>query len=355
MKFLVPALALLASAVHAEVVTLAHPGEALPEKSTVIWSPLFQATWDTLNAELGGKPKKVEPPNALMAKLDSFKWDAGKVLPDGSWKSWSGPATADFLKRVNQEAAALTKEKDGPFKLATEHPDHRAAFGLLDRTVAFRKAFARCHKAPMDFQLNGQKTAVRFFGAQEEMIGGMSDSIRVLAYRPVDRSHAIQIRCKEADDTVILYLPAKPQDFTTACAWLRTWRSPSKSDAASAMQWNDPSLHRGDEIRIPYVDLESTSDLTSKLGGIRFHGNKPWEIARAEQFTRFQLHEKGARVRVEVSIAAADPFGDPFTVTTFPRKFIYDRPFFVFLWRDKAEWPYFGAWIGDTSALKAFP
>ncbi len=354
MKFLIPTLALFASAVRAEIVTLAHPGETLPEKSTVVWSPLFQATWDKFNAELGGKPKKVEPPNELMAKLDSFKWDAGKVMPDGSWKTWSGPSTQDFLKRVNEEAAALTGEKAGPFTLANEHPENRAAFGLLDRTVEFQKAFARCHKAPMDFQANDRKTAVRFFGAQEEMIESMAGSIRVLAYRPVDRSHAIQIRCKEADDTVILYLPAKPQDFTTACAWLRTWRSQPKPAAEFPKAWNDTSLHQGDEIRIPYVDLESRADLTPKFDSIRLHGNKPWKITRAEQFTRFQMHEKGARVRVEVSIEGM-PLADPFAEPTDPRKFIYDRPFFVFLWRDKAEWPYFGAWIGDASALKSFP
>ena len=351
MKFLIPALALLASAVRAEVVTLAHPGEALPEKSTVVWSPLFQATWDKLNSELGGKPKKVEPPNALMTKLDSFKWEAGKVMPDGSWKTWSGPATADFIKQVNQEAATITGEKDGPFKLATEDPNKRAVFGLLDRVVAFQKEFSKSRKVPMDFQVNGQKTAVRFFGAQNEMIEGMSDSIRVLASRPVDGSHAIQIRCKEADDTVILYLPAKAQDFATACSWLRTWRSQSHRPDRSG--WDDPSLHLGDEIRIPYIDLKSNEDLAPKLDSIRQYGNMPWKITRAEQFTRFQLHEKGARVRVE-EIYSADPFAEP-RPPVYPRKFIYDRPFFVFLWRDKAEWPYFGAWIGDSSALKAFP
>jgi hypothetical protein len=346
-------LALSASAIHGEIVTLAHPDEALPEKSTVVWSPLFQATWDKLNASLGGSADRIAPPNALMDKLDSFKWDAEKIMPDGSWKTWSGPATMDFLKQVNHEAAAITKGKEGPFKLMTENPENRAAFGLLDREVSFQKEFIRSRTAALGFRINGEEKPVRFFGARDKMIGEIQDTIRILSFRPSERSHAIQIRCKQADDTVILYLPAKPQDFATACAWLRTWRSQYKPDPKLAGAWNDPSLHHGDEIRIPYVDLESNADLTSKLAGIRIHGNKPWRIIRAEQLTRFKLHEKGARVRVEVSIEA-DPFGGPEPPPITPRKFIYDRPFFVFLWRDNAEWPYFGAWIGDTSALKTF-
>jgi hypothetical protein len=50
---------------------------------------------------------------------------------------------------------------------------------------------------------------------------------------------------------------------------------------------------------------------------------------------------------------AADPFaGTPETPPTVSRHFIYDRPFFAFLWRDGAEWPYFGVWIGGVSALE---
>lgn len=352
MKSIFPILILLAAAARGEVITLVHPGEALPEKQTVVWSPLFQATWDKLNANLGGKPHKIVPPNDLMEKLDSFKWNTGKTMPEGSWKTWSGPATMDFLKQVNREASAITKEKEGPFKLMMENPENRAAFGLLDREVEFQKKFIESHKAPLGFRLDDSEKPVRFFGARDELIGELRDSVRILAFRPVDRSHAIQIRCKQADDTVILYLPAKPQDFTTACGWLRTWRKQFKPDPERFGAWNDPSLHDGDEIRIPYVDLVATADLTSKLSSTRHFGKMPWRIARAEQLTRFQLHEKGARVRVEVSLEAAPFSGPPPTV---PRKFIYDRPFFVFLWRDNAEWPYFGAWIGDASALKAFP
>jgi len=345
---------LFASAIRAELITLAHPGESLPAANTVVWSPLFQATWDKLNKELGGKPDSVIPPNPLMEKLDGFQWSAKSTMPDGAWQTWSGPATMEFLNQVNREAAMMTKEAEGPFRLQTVHPDNRAAFGLLDREVTFQKGFIRSRSAALPFRANGEEKPVSFFGARHELIEALQDSVRVLAFRPVDRSHAIQIRCKQADDTVILYLPPKPQDFATACDWLRTWRKELKPDPKRYGAWNDPSLHSGDEIRIPYIDLKTTGDLSSKLSGTRVFGKNPWVIIRAEQMTRFQLHEKGARVRVEVSIEA-DPFADGGgPPPNIPRRFIYDRPFFVFLWRDNAEWPYFGAWIGDHSALKPF-
>lgn len=342
----------LCVAARADVVTLAHPSEALPHEKTVVWSPLFQATWDKLNSELGGKAEKVEPPNELMSKLDSFKWEADKIMPAGSWKTWSGPSTPDFLKRVNEEAAKMTGEAQGPFRLSEENQSNRAVFGLLDRVVSFQKAFLRSRSESMAFRAGGKESPVSFFGSRGDMSGELRESVRILAFRPVDRSHTIQILCKEADDSVVLYRPAKPMDFTTACSWIRTWRAQATTNKAEFGAWNDPLLHETDEVRIPYVDLESTAELKSKLKGVRIHKGRPWSIERAEQHTRFQLHEKGARVRVEVSI---EPFADSQGPRIIPRKFIYDRPFFVFLWRDSAEWPYFGAWIGDSSAMKAFP
>jgi hypothetical protein len=215
------------------------------------------------------------------------------------------------------------------------------------------KSFARCIKEPMHFRAGGKEQPVQFFGTMVDGGVGFAESVLVLAFRPVDQSFALQISCKQSDDTVILYCPAKEQDFATACHWLRTWRSQFKANPEHRGAWDDCFLHQKDEIQIPYVDFKASADLTDRLGGLRHYSNKPsWFIAHAEQLTRFQLHEKGARVRVEASIEAG-PFG-PAPPQATPRKFIFDRPFYVFLWREKAEWPFFGAWIGDASALKAF-
>jgi hypothetical protein len=188
---------------------------------------LFQATWDWLNTEPGGKPDQVEPSNESMARLDSF---------------------------------------------------------------------SSSRKDPLIFHANDLETPVHFFGSRGEMSGELRDHVQVLAFRPADQ------------------------------------------------------LHDEDDVRVPHVSLDADADLTSKLQGNRLYAKSSWLIGRAEQLTRFQLHEKGARVRVEASIECI-PFGEVEGPRIVHRRFIYGRPFFVFLWRDHAEWPYFGAWIGDASAL----
>lgn len=349
MKALAAAL-LLAPQLPADVVTIAHPDQSFAETSTVVWSPVFQATWDEMNAGFGGNPVPTDEPDPLMTRLDTFPWEVDKVMPEDSWNTWFGPATPDFLREVNAEAAAITGDLDGPFTLTVENPVDRVAFGLLDREVEFQKEFLRSRRTAMNFRSANRERAVAFFGCKGRVSGELTGCVRVLAYRPVDGSHALQILCRGSDDTVVLYLPPQPMTFTTACSWLRTWRSRFATNDDRRREWNDPMLHSGDEIRIPYLNLETRADLASQLSGPRNQGGAIRTISRAEQFTRFHLHEKGARVRVEVSIE--EPFGDTNCFGPTPRRFIHDRPFFVFLWRDGADWPYFGAWIGDDSAME---
>ncbi len=337
---------------HAEILAVPRPGEEFPVDRTVVWSPLLQASWDMLNVGSADKEVRVEPPNPLISALDGFRWEAGKVMPEGSWKVWSGSATREFLAKVNKEAALMTKIKKRPFTLPNKSESAKACFGILDRQVKFQEAFYRSFKNPMMFSSGKTKHPVRFFGVTGGLGKYFTESVRVLAWRPVDHSHAIQILCHETDDTVILYRPPVRQDFATACSWLRKWRSDYQPDPEKVNDWNDAHLHSYDEICIPYISLESKADFAPRLGGTRFHEAEkiPWGISRAEQSMRFQLNENGARVRGDAAFAEVgnyDPFIDPRRF----RRFLYDRPFFIFLWRDKAEWPYFGAWIGDDSAM----
>jgi hypothetical protein len=334
----------------AGVITLPDPHSLPPEGETAVWSPLFQATWDAMNKEIGGKPKKIDPPNELMSRLDAFDWKADTVMPEGAWKTWAGEATPDFLKRVNAEAKEMTGEE--PFKLSGEQiPGTIACFGLLDREVEFEKPFFRSARAPLEF--GAEKSPVRFFGTDGDNAENFGESVEVLSYRPVDGSLALEVSCKGSDEKVILYRPAKAQDFATACRWIREWRKNPGQSAGLPGNWNDRWLHKGDEVRLPYVSLDASADFAGALQGGRFYGKPgdPWAIRIAKQKTKFELHEKGAKVRMETSIEA-DPFAaEPRKV---PRRFIYDRPFFVFLWSEKAEWPYLGVWVGDDSALRKF-
>lgn len=333
-----------------EIVAVAHPGEKIGDGGTVVWTPLFQAAWDELHKDLG-KPVAVDPPNALMERLDGFEWKAEAVMPEGRWKVWAGPATRELIGRANGEAARLLGGGEGPF-VVEPRAGGMVALGVLAREMSFKKAMHASLKVPMDFELaDGSRSKVRFFGTRGDLSGGYDGVVRVLAYEK--GTHAIEI-ASEGDDVVVVYLPEKGMSFQEACSTLRVWRSDRLKGEYGSLQ--DPSLHRGDDVRIPVLRLECVADFAGQLGSKRqFKEGLPWEVHKAEQRLEFELTEKGARVRAVVESDIA-PFGDPEEPPrpppVVPRDFHYDRPFFVFLWREGAEWPYVGAWVGDDAALE---
>ncbi len=65
---------------------------------TSIWSPLFQASWDQLKQNHAGKLVKIEPPNPLIVKLETFQWDKSKCMPPGGYAIYAGLNTPEFAK-----------------------------------------------------------------------------------------------------------------------------------------------------------------------------------------------------------------------------------------------------------------
>lgn len=335
----------------AEPLVIAHPGEEFGPEETVVWSPLFQAAWDELNKEFG-KPVRVEPANALMADLDAFRWDVKTTMPVSGWKVWSGDATRGLIDRANAEAAAMTGEQEGPFRLEGAAPDSRLALGLLNRNLFFQKALHRAKSASLEFKEagNGDAAKVAFFGVRGAASAGFSGSVRV-GYRSND-SFTVSIAGRD-DEAVVCDLPESVETMESAVRRLRDWRN-----AAAKGNWgalDDPRMHENDDLRIPFLDCDVAADFTSRLEGARYFEGQvlPRRIFIAEQHLEFELTEKGARLRAAVTLGD-EPFGEaPQPPRMMPRKLHFDRPFFVFLWRDGADWPYFGAWIGNADAMES--
>ena len=86
---------------------------------SLVWSPLFQASWDKLNSRRKGKLVKITPPNALMTMLDSFHWKETEVMPEGGYAVFAGPATAEFAADVRNRVLKQFKYNMGEGRIPT--------------------------------------------------------------------------------------------------------------------------------------------------------------------------------------------------------------------------------------------
>ena len=332
--------------------------DQVPAKNvTQVWSPLFQATWEQLMALHAGKLVNVEPPNERIKGLQEFSWERGKVMPENAYAVFAGPATKEFAF----DTADAIKKKFGVVidpSAMQGRPNGHAVFGILLRELRFARGFYRSRKNPLPFESgDGKKHDVAFFGTAGSYSGQFEDHVKVLAYKDHGASFVLSIETQHEGEDVVIYRPPQSVGFRAAIESVNAARLVPLSGQYGSI--DNGSLHRKDTVAIPYLTIDARTEFASELSGaLHFEGEKaPWLISRAYQMTQFELLEDGARVRIEAG-ADADPFGPvepaPKPPPIIPRKFICDRPFFVFLWKTEAAWPYLAVWVDGRDCLTPF-
>ena len=342
-KIYLSGLLVISCQAFAQTKAILDPEEEFISGKNTIWSPLFQASWDQLNAFHQGAPERVEPPNALIDKLNSYDWNEDSVFPENSHQIFAGPATRDFYSKT----AKVIKEKyqiDLP-PVQNYDPTHNLVYGALARNVEFKTPFFRSKKKPLSFTTSTGKThSSAFFGTAGKASANFGENVRVLNHEDHGKAFILSISTMQEEEFLIVYQDPETKSFQQAIQNIRGFQ---QTRGASY-------LHKGDVVKIPYLRLNSHTDFSSQLQGSRYYQGEPTpcRIVSAFQITEFELFEKGAQVRIATGTHDA-PFG-PLPPKPKPRHFICDLPFVVFLWREGAELPYFATRIDNTEALTPF-
>ena len=329
--------------------------EVPPKGVTQVWSPLFQASWDKLSEMQRGKLEKVVPPNVLIAKLEEFKLQSAEVMPKDGFAVYAGQANQVFAR----ETAASIKRQ---FNIEIDSsrvptiPQGVPAYGILLRELKFEKKFFRSQKTALEFRSRtGQVRRVEFFGTAGSHSDNYGEHVKVLHYKPETSAFILSVATDRNDENLIIYRPDEECSFRNAFEHVKKAVKEPLSGAYGSLTHG--SLHRNDVVKIPYVTIDADTDFKGQLSGaLHYTGEAlPWLVAGAFQVTRFELFEEGARVRVDTGVGT-EPFGEPpKPPPVTPRSFVCEKPFFVFLWRAGADWPYLATWIDGGECLTPFP
>lgn len=336
----------LSLSTRAEILAVPHPACAFDAKHTVLWSPLFQAGWDTLTATEQKEAKvRIDPPNKIMDQLDAFAWKGEEVLPAGAWAAISGPMAPSLYQRANQ----VSKQRWGmePFVFPQPVNPGHAVLTTLVRRIEWKTPFDHAEISLLSFRSHGSTQKVRFYGSNNARD---LPTVKVLHDSEVTGSFALEALCKDSDDRVIFYMPEKHSTFGEACQTILRWkkRQGLKQEDGSLLV---PKLLEDEVIRIPHISLNHSADFSSLLQSTRRFADDaaPVSIQRAQQHIVLDFVSEPVP-----STPSDNVVTDPFATAQLPqpRVFDFDQPFFIFLWREKAEWPYLGVWLGDASAMQ---
>ncbi|MGC4015716.1 MAG: hypothetical protein QM755_14510 [Luteolibacter sp.] len=322
---------------------------------TLVWTAAMQSAFDRVAGAKGPmKLQRVVPDNPCIQSMRKFAWDEETVLPQNGWFAVAGPATPELAAEATRKWRALAGQNEKPFKCGTPAGESGyAAFAGLKREFVFSKEFYPSKQSLLDW--GEAKIPIKFFGVAGENAEEFRPHVRVLAYHPDERIQALECGAKEGDDQLVLYMPSGPQAMQEAIQWVAAWRKGWGNAPTAGDQWNDKWLHAMDDLRVPEISLEREDEnLTGWFNGdLLFEGQVgPWRITDAKSSAKLEVDAKGVKIKAKASIEERPLGGSPPPPPKpQPRRFWFDRPFFLFLWRENAEWPYAAVWFGNADGL----
>ncbi len=308
----------------------------------VLWCGTFQLTWNEVCKLIGEDVHFVkDPPMVAFLNKKAF---AEADLDDESYVALAGFVRDGIRAKIQAELQRKFKGRARPRLLPnmglTPRPQDIIAYAYLFKHLEFATPFEK-----LDGLLDFQGTDLPAFGMGREYKRGrerMYSQVSILDYRSPD-DFIIELKTKAASDRLILAKVAPAATLAETIAHVT-----SRCEKAAPAEATD-----GDILKIPKLNFDLTRTYKEIMGRGLVAKNpdvaKDLGLQRADQNIRFQMDEKGVRLRSE----AVMQFGcGAAPAAPRPRHImIFDKPFLIMLKRAGAKSPYLALWVANVELL----
>lgn len=326
------------------------PTAQLPEKTIVsatldvphekglnlIWCNSFQLAWNALGIDWCGEPLRLKDAAQFEKSMNASSVRAQDVDAQ-SLLVKVGKVSPAFLNDLNAELKKRFGD-NAPSKVA---PAPRAdstvmAYAYLCKTLAFAAPFDR-RKEPLAWRgSEGAGAAIEAFGIMS--VGGdtprsVMQQVQIISYARGE--FIVELKTKSTDDHLILALVEPGATLKETVDAVRK-RVAKPEPAPFAIQISDHCLVPCIQLAVDraYQEIIGKEVLNEKLAG--------YSLCEAKQSVRFKLDEKGAALKSEAEIHAYKNGHQP-------RQITLDRPFLLYLERNRAENPYLAIWFENPN------
>jgi hypothetical protein len=326
-----------------DTIVTSHLTFPLAAETNVLWCASFQLAWNE-TCDLVGEDLHFgddEPPMVAWLNTRTF---TKHHLDEPSYVAVAGFVRDDIHGRIERELRKRFKGQATPryipSKTLTPRPQDIVAYSYLFKNLEFSVPFERLTK-PIVFQ----GVQLPCFGVGEDYRrehADMLEQVIILDYRTED-DFIVELQTKGEHDVLIL---AKVQPAQTLDETIRTVRT--------RIAHADPvSPGPSDILKVPKLNFDITRNYREIEGRILVVSNpavaRDLILLSALQNIRFQLDEKGVRLRSESHLA----FGCSASPSPPPPKhvMVFDKPFLIMLHRRDADAPYFACWVATPELL----
>ncbi|MCE5279209.1 MAG: hypothetical protein ABFD92_10385 [Planctomycetaceae bacterium] len=316
---------------------VATPQQPIRPGKNVIWCGTFQLAWNEIGDLIKEPPRfLLQPPMVDALNNRTFTRDD---LDRESYVALAGFVRDGIFGRIDSALAQTFKGKASPrFKPSfdlTPRPQDIVAYSYLFKHLEFPVPFEKLSE-PLVFA--GSK--VESFGTREFKSGHqhMYEQVAIFDYQN-QSDFVVDLAVKDKRDRLILakVRPAATLAETIAEVQRRLEEPPVK------MTW-------ADVLVVPKFNFDVTRNFR-ELRGLHLVSKDPavakdLQILAAVQNIRFEMDEKGVRLRSEshVSIGCSSE----------PRPrhiMIFDAPFLLLMQRADSKRPYYAMWVDNAELM----
>jgi hypothetical protein len=322
--------------------TVVSPHLDVPIKphANILWCGTFQLAWNEACALAGGE-LKFSPPQPEMASILNKKSMTAADVDMESYVAEAGYVRDGICAKIKWAMLQKFGGNATPALLQNplgNRPQDIIAYGYLQKDLLFATPFERA-----DVPLSFGTAKVSCFGMASYKPGHeeMAKQVVIIDYRDRD-DFIIELKTKSKGDRLIL---AKMEPGNSLVETLEALNK--RIDAAKPM----PAFPC-DVLAVPKINFDITRNYT-ELTGRHLIPTAPGMAAdltllEAVQNTRFQLDEKGVKLRSEsrMEFGCSGP-REPMPVHVM----VFDKPFLLTLIRENRTIPYFALWIGNADLL----
>ena len=319
-----------------------HLAATIGRGRNVLWCGTFQLAWNEACKLIGEDLHFAgEPPMVAELNRKAFTRDG---IDGASHVSLAGFVRDDIRGKIERALQEKFKGQAAPrylpAKQLTPRPQDIVVYSYLFKHLEFPRHFER-----LDEPLKFGDARLACFGMREYKPGHrkLYGQVLILDYKDPD-DFVVELKTKAEGDRLILAKVAPAATLRETIDAVGRRIAPAKSI----------TMQTGDILVVPKLNF----DLTRRLRELErpLLPVKNPEVARdlillsALQNIRFQIDEKGVRLRSESHMAFGCGAGGPPDARHI---MVFDKPFLILMKRAGAEIPYFALWVGNAELLVA--
>jgi hypothetical protein len=318
-----------------------------PKNKNVIWCSSFQLAWNEIKEDVIKAPIEVVGAEDLAARLNSAEQTADDLEPE-SFYAAAGRTNQGIIGTIQKDMKAKFPTHTLPD--FSQLPKGILAYSYLIANVPFKYPYRQVKGDFIFTDSNGLETNVGAFGVwgygsqyrrirEQAQILYIREDVNEVNRNLRFKEFAVDL-CKHSEPYQVVAAIVEPKD---TLAQTLSYVQNQINDFKQINYYERMCfLDDVDVLKVPEMFWQIDHRFEELINKIVTNADPPMPILEAKQSIKFKLDRYGAMLESESNIVFA----------AIPRKFIFNRPFLVYMKKRDCDRPFFVMWIDNAELLR---